>query len=147
MKMSWGTRIVILIALFFVLMAVMVYISFNQRVDLVTKNYYEKELQFQNDIDKKQNTLALSQQVDIEQSLGKIAIHFPVQEVGTGIKGDIHLYRASDARIDKVFPVQVDSAGNAAVPLTNIRPGSWKVIVNWRAHGKDYISEKILMIE
>ena len=147
MKMNWGTGIFFIIIVFLLLTSVMVYVAFNQRVDLVTKNYYEKELQFQNEIDKQQNTLNLSRQVEIEQVGGKIAIHFPKNEIGNDIQGEIHLYRASDERSDKVFPVSNDTAGNMMIPLTNVRSGAWKVIINWEAHGKKYLSEKVLMIE
>jgi len=115
MKMNWGTGILVLIILFFITMFVMVYIAFNQRVDLVTKNYYEKELAYQKDINMQQNELDLKNSVIIEQIPGKISI--------------------------------IDSLGQCKVPLTNMRSGLWNVIVNWEANGKEFMTQKKLIIE
>ena len=40
--MTWGTGIAISIVLFVIITAVMVWIAFIQKVDLVANNYYEK---------------------------------------------------------------------------------------------------------
>jgi len=147
MKMNWGTGILVLIILFFITMFVMVYIAFNQRVDLVTKNYYEKELAYQKDINMQQNELDLKNSVIIEQIPGKISITFPTKEVGMEIKGEVRCYRPADSRDDKLFAIAIDSLGQCKVPLTNMRSGLWNVIVNWEANGKEFMTQKKLIIE
>ena len=47
MKFNWGTGIVIFITQFVVSMSAMVFKASQQNVDLVTEDYYEKELAFQ----------------------------------------------------------------------------------------------------
>ena len=147
MKLNWGAGIVALIIVFLIIMAFMAYIAFNQRVDLVTKNYYEKELQYQNDITKQQNEKDLKNRVQVEQLPGKLAISFPVTEVGKNISGEVKFYRASDSRDDKKFDLQVDSTGIFQIPLTKIKKGLWTVIINWKANNLDYITQKKLMVE
>jgi hypothetical protein len=147
MKLNWGAGILALIIVFFIIMATMAYIAFNQRVDLVTKNYYEKELQYQNDITKQQNEKDLKNKVQIEQLPGKLAISFPIAEVGKNITGEVRLYRASDSRDDKQFNLQVDSTGTFQIPLTKIKRGLWTIIVNWKANGVGYLTQKKFIIE
>jgi hypothetical protein len=146
-KLNWGAGILAILIVFFIIMSVMAYIAFNQRIDLVTKNYYEKELQYQGDIAKQQNELNLKNKVQIEQVPGKLSFNFPVEEVGSKITGDIKLYRASDSRDDKQFQLKVDSLGKCQIPLTKVKKGLWTIIVNWNAKGHDYITQKKFIVE
>ncbi len=147
MKTNWGAGILALIIVFLIIMGVMAYIAFNQRVDLVTKNYYEKELKYQNDIAKQQNAFDLKNRVQIEQFPGKLAITFPIEEVGNNISGDVSFYRASDSRDDIQFTLQIDSTGKFQIPLTRVKKGLWTIIVNWHAQGLDYLTQKKFIIE
>lgn len=147
MKINWGAGILALIIVFFIIMGVMAYIAFNQRVDLVTKNYYEKELKYSDDIAKKQNEVDLKNAVQIEQLPGKLVIAFPIEEVGKNITGDVSFYRAADSRDDKQFHIQTDSTGKFQIPLTRVKKGLWTIIVNWNANGRDYLTQKKFIIE
>ena len=51
-KFNWGWKIAILYGGFVCFMLVMVFIASNQKVELVTTNYYEEELKYQSHIDK-----------------------------------------------------------------------------------------------
>ncbi len=147
MKVNWGAGILALIIVFFIIMGVMAYVAFNQRVDLVTQNYYEKELKYQNDIAKQQNAVDLKNRVQIEQLPGKLAITFPIEEVGTNISGDVSFYRASNPGDDIQFRLQVDSTGKFQIPLTQVKKGLWTIIVNWNAQGLDYLTKQKLILE
>jgi hypothetical protein len=50
-KLNWGTGIVITIIVFPLISFAMIFHFMNQKVDLVTDNYYEKTLVYQNQID------------------------------------------------------------------------------------------------
>ena len=53
MKINWGTKIVILYSSFVIMMLGMVFFAVNQEFHLVTDNYYEEELLFQEQINQK----------------------------------------------------------------------------------------------
>ena len=65
MKISWGTGIVIGIVVFVVFTLSMTVIFMTQDVHLVTDNYYEKTLTYQDEIDKQSRTKALDDKVKI----------------------------------------------------------------------------------
>ena len=60
MKWNWGTGIAITLVLFIGLMSFMVFKSTQQRFDLVSENYYEEELNYQEVIDQKRNSSNVS---------------------------------------------------------------------------------------
>ena len=53
--MNWGTRIIIMYVGFVALIITLVVVSMRQQVDLVTPDYYAKELKYQTNIDKTKN--------------------------------------------------------------------------------------------
>jgi hypothetical protein len=55
--MNWGYKIAITFILFGALIIFMVVKSFQQNIDLVTDDYYQEELKYQQQIDKLENTL------------------------------------------------------------------------------------------
>jgi hypothetical protein len=51
--MSWGKGIILVFVVFVLGIGVLVYRSMTKNIDLVTTNYYEKELKYQEQIDKR----------------------------------------------------------------------------------------------
>jgi hypothetical protein len=52
MKFNWGTGIVLSFIIFAASILMIVLFPFNQKADLVSDNYYEREIKFQEQIDK-----------------------------------------------------------------------------------------------
>ncbi|WP_372975684.1 FixH family protein [Muriicola sp.] len=81
MKLNWGTGIVLAFVGFigFILFFV-VRMSLDDRSnhDLVTEDYYKKELVFQQDIDAMKKAKALSYPPRVEKTEAGMLIHFPV---------------------------------------------------------------------
>ncbi len=76
-KWNWGTGIFLSIVIFMMILIGLVYVFMNQDVDLVTKNYYGKELKYQGQIDKINNTTELAKQVGISFINNSIQLTFP----------------------------------------------------------------------
>jgi len=62
-KFNWGFGIAAFIGLFIVFISTLVYKCSQHEVDLVSANYYDLEIQYQNQINKMNNSAALDQQV------------------------------------------------------------------------------------
>ena len=52
MKFNWGHGIVVTMGIAMSLILVLVYFSYQQTIDLVTEDYYPKQLVYENQIDK-----------------------------------------------------------------------------------------------
>lgn len=145
-KWNWGKSIVAMIVFFMAIWAGLVFFAFNQKVDLVAPNYYEKELQYQQEIDKQHNTMALAGKIKITQSESTIAITFPVLETGSAIAGNVTFYRPSDSGRDKTIPILTDSTGTMHIGLKGFTPGFYKVKIQWNTPVQKYFNEESIRI-
>lgn len=143
--MNWGYKILIVYLAFVVGIVFMVFKSSNQKIDLVTTDYYAKELKYQQRIDAVNRTKELSAPVKFEVTKQKITIHFPAEFVSQQIKGSVLLYCPSDDRkdIEQEFTV---ANGTATIDLPAQNSGSYELQVNWSVDNKDYYFENKLSL-
>lgn len=147
MKWNWGKGIAAAIIFFVLLWLALIIFAFNQKVDLVTPNYYEEELKYQRQIEKEKNSLSLRTQPKIVLEQGTMKVTFPVAETGKMIQGEIHLYRVSGSQYDKRFPIITDSLGTASIPVRALRKGLWQVKIQWSAAGIAYSFDEKITIQ
>ena len=145
-KISWGTGIVIGIITFVVISVTMTIIFMMQDVNLVTDKYYENSLQYQDEIDKQNRTLALSEDVIFNFNGELISISFPENYLNKKISGEIDFYRPSDPKLDFRLPLQLVE-GKQVIPVTRIEKGFWRLKLNWVMDGDGYYNERALNIE
>jgi hypothetical protein len=144
MKINWGTGIVISFIIFTLAIAFIIIFPFNQRIDLVTTDYYEQEIKYQDQIDMLERTLLLDESIFINQNEQAINIIFPssYQE----ISGEIIFYRPADAGRDFSIPIKTDTSGLHSIDLRRLIPGYWKVKVLWNMNNLQYYYEKNIII-
>jgi nitrogen fixation protein FixH len=147
MKNSWGKGIVISIIIFLVITAVMVWIAFMQKVDLVANNYYEKELKYQERIDVMKNSSSLKGRILVSQNSKSVDIQFPDSLDYNVIMGNIKFYRPSDSDKDFSLPVKLDEKGIMSVISDKISKGLWKIQINWTMKDKNYFNEESFMVQ
>lgn len=141
--MNWGWGILITIVLFMALTMVRVVYLMNQDVDLVTNNYYEKELKYQQQIDKEKRTEKLKQGVDVRYSGNNVNVTFPKMK---DISGDLYFYRPSDFKEDFKVPITVGESYVQTVNVGNLQKGYWRLQINWAGNNEQYYTEKAIMI-
>ena len=142
--MNWGIRITFAYLAFVALILSLVIGSVQQDFHLVTKDYYAQELAYESRINELQNTHGLEVQPIIQKQPGELTIHLP--STLTDIKGTIHLYRPSDARLDRKWDIALSPSGQQSLPTAGLRKGLWKVQLEWEATGKTYYFEKSLIL-
>lgn len=146
-KNPWPYALITYFALFFSFIVVFVIFASRQRVDLVRADYYEAEIKFQQQIDRVERSRPVEAQCAINYDLNKsaITIQLPPQS-NSALKGQIELYRPSDARQDKTFGLSVDSNGKQQLDVRTLKSGLWKIRVNWTSAGTEYFVEKPITI-
>ena len=75
--MNWGTKILIVYVAFIAGILMMVFKSSSQKTDLVTTDYYAKELKYQDKIDEMNRVAALSEPVGYTVKDNSLLIKFP----------------------------------------------------------------------
>lgn len=146
MKISWGTKIAATYILFVIGVLIMVFVFMNQDVPLVTDNYYAKELEYQNQIDKINRTNQLEEPLQIINKQSSINFIFPKQFYYNTIAGTIHFYRPSDPAKDFAVKISADTSNTQIVSTNKFIKGVWKVKVDWEVNGMSFYNEKILMV-
>lgn len=145
MKINWGTGILIFIILFLIAIISFVIFASTHKVNLVEKDYYPKELNFDSQIEKNANAEALYEKISISKTDSLIIIDFPGFFRGKTVEGSILLYRPSDFEKDKLFSIQLDTSLRQVIPATDLLPGKYYVKIDWSCDGIPYFQEKVII--
>ncbi|TCJ13236.1 hypothetical protein EPD60_12630 [Flaviaesturariibacter flavus] len=141
MQISWGYKIAAIYILFVIGILALVFKASSQDVELVTANYYEQELKYQEVIDQKAAAANLSAPPRYTPTTGTLQLQLPKEFAGTAWKGHIYLYRPSDAALDVRKDISVTGRDYTLV-LPRVAPGIYTVKLAWEAGGKKYFDEQ-----
>lgn len=137
--MNWGKGILLTIIAFVGFILTLVVISVKQDdIHLVTENYYEKEIKYQDQIDRESANTALGREVLIFDSQTKALL----LDLPLGAKGNLQLFRPSDARLDQELALDINDEGMTRVPLDKLKSGYWRVQLTWTENGVELYQEK-----
>ncbi|MEQ8928151.1 MAG: FixH family protein [Fulvivirga sp.] len=141
--MNWGTKIVITFISFAAIIITMVVISMKQDISLVATDYYKQELAYQDQINRQQHALGLGDQVTFEfnQNEHKFFIN---SDLNT--KGEIHFYRPSDAKKDRIIPFEITAGSTQFISTEGMDLGLWRVKLLWVEGEKEAYIEKTIII-
>ena len=124
----------------------MVIRTMTEKVDLVTEDYYQKELQFEQQItqDNAAKNLGASPTVTIVGD--KIEVAFPDTMAKQSINGTVTFYRPSDSSKDVLIPLQPNTNGTQEIERNQFIKGLYQVKISWKAAAQDYYYETYLTI-
>ncbi|MFA5833358.1 MAG: FixH family protein [Bacteroidota bacterium] len=146
-KFNWGFWIVVSFIVFAVGTFTMVYISMSTSVDLVTDDYYEKELKYQNHIELVKSTNALEQKVTMEFSEGSLVIKYPKIGKHDAYSGTIYFFRPSDKQGDFQKEISMDTSYTQSFLTDQFTKGLWRAKIFWNVSGQEYYSELPMIIQ
>lgn len=101
-KFTWAHGIIIALVCFILFICFMVFsIEFSKNsFDLVTDEYYEEEINYQQEIDATKNAAKLKEKPEINMDSTGILITFPKEFNLTNTKGRFLLFRANSKELD-----------------------------------------------
>jgi hypothetical protein len=143
--MNWGHKILFVYLAFVVGIMLLVFKSSTQKIDLVTPDYYAKELKYQDRIDAEKRTNALSTRVSYQVVNQQMIITFPKEFSSKSINGTVLLYCPSDDKKD-VEQTFATSNGSFTMPIPVNNKGSHEVQINWLADGNSYYYKNKLIL-
>ena len=143
MKLNWGASIFLAMCCFigFILFFVVQMLSSKNNQDLVTENYYHKELLIQDEIDKVNNSADLAGEFQLEKMVDGLLIHFPASIANKAIQGEVLMYRPSDQKKDFRFPIQLKN-NQILIPIQFLEKGRWNVLLDFKIGDKAYAYKK-----
>ena len=144
--MNWGNKLLITFIVFALGMTFLVYKSVTTNFELVEKNYYKQEINYQQVIDGTRQAGQLSNSIQLVQTDKGILLQLPDEMKNKTLSGEIWFYCAYDEKKDKKIMLQTDNNASQIFSLDLVTPGEYTVKVNWNDDSKNYYSEKKLTV-
>ncbi len=139
MKLHWGWGIGLLYGGFVAMIGVLVSLSMNQKIDLVTEKYYDEEIQYQQKIDRMKRAHALTTPVQWRMSGNDLLVDFPA---GLGkATGTVHFYCPANSSNDRTVTI---TDQRQTINLASLPKGHYKLQIDWQAGDQTYWNEGVV---
>lgn len=145
--MNWGTRITLLYLGFVALILTLVFTCFGQKVELESKDYYAKELNFQEQINATNNANALTKPIEHQVTGSSVELRFPPELLGGDFIGSVDFNRPSDSSKDKTITLKPDVNGKQVLSDASFIRGVYKMRVSFYSKGKNYFKEDVVFLQ
>lgn len=133
--------IIAVFVLFAIFIGQFVYRSTLIKQNLVTKDYYKQELDFQKRMQFEQNTQSIKKDIDIACDLNTLNITFP--QNWKNVSGNVHLYNIADKDLDIQLPFTTAN-NNLKLSLRDFSKGNWTLKLKFNHAKTDYYLEEKL---
>ncbi len=141
--MNWGKSIVLAFVLFALFIGSLVVVCLRQDIALVTTNYYDQELHYQQQLDRMTNAEQLKEKPLVQVVNGALEVQFSrLPEIE---QGELELFRPSDAKLDRRYTLASISQVQR-IELEGVQGGMYKAKLRWRMDGKDYYLESVIYL-
>lgn len=147
MKWNWGTGITLVMISFigFILyMVITMSTDKNYSYDLVTEEYYAKEMVYQTEIDAEKNLNRLEEKITGQKTADGWLLSFPSELTNENIQGNLFLYRPSNQQLDFNLPL-VLKGSQLLIPAQQLIDGRWNITIDFKYKAKDYLYKKSIV--
>ena len=126
--MNFGGKIVILYLSFVGLILTLVFMSYGQKVELVSTDYYAQEINFQQKINATNNEKSLSGESITHSIIGSsVILKIDSALLSIDFKGTVTFFRPSDSSKELFH-------------------GAYKLQLSWTSNQKNYFKEEVIFI-
>lgn len=145
--LSWGTGILITIAIFLLGIAALILIAMQEDVSLVEDHYYDRGQQY--DIRRRamERAQQLREQLRVQVNDGYAIVSYPRAAPPASITGTITFYRPSSRSLDRAVAVAADTAWTQVIPISGLDAGLWKLQIEWIMNGEEYYAQHVLHLQ
>lgn len=147
--MNWGLKIILSFIVFAAGIGLLVYVSFSKNIDLVSENYYEQEIKYQQRIDLLKNSENFNKDVNMSLNDDHLRIHIPPSYQKTISSLTINFYRSDNAKKDFTVQPEINDAGIYDIPTSDLHKGNWKVRIELKDtlnNSSAYFCEKSIFV-
>jgi hypothetical protein len=143
--MNFGGRIVVLYLSFVALIVALVVMSYGQKVDLVSDDYYAQEMKFQDKIDAINNEKELVGSIHHSINGNEITLTADSSLLSADFEGTIHFFRPSDSSKD--IHLKMNFVNNTQeIDSKQLVHGAYKLQLSWTSNQKKYFKEEVIFI-
>lgn len=145
--MNWGLRITLLYLGFVALILTLVITSVNNPSELEYKDYYARELKYQDLIDATNNANQLNTPISYTVNGKTIAISVPEELRSEQTTGVVTLMRPSDTKLDREFKFQANIEGIQTISDAQFAKGVYKLGINLEKNKRRYYKEAVINLQ
>lgn len=145
MKINWGTKLVIAMAVFMTMIIIFVVLMFREDINLVESDYYPKGQRYQEVIDKRQHSDALKEKLTVGLENGLVWIQVPKTMESKKISGNVHFYHRVESKKDFTVDLIVDTNNIFKYNAENLH-GRYILKVEWNYDKTSYFNEESINI-
>lgn len=139
MKLNWGTKIAVLYIGFVVMIVTLVAATFQRKPLLVADDYYQRETEFQEQLDARRAAAALGKPPGLRISGDSIEVSLPGDFRETAAIGKLIFYAPADPGADQTIAFNTsDGMIRTALPQQKTR---YLLRLDWRMNGTHYYTE------
>ena len=146
MKLNWGTGIALVYGLFALTMIAVVIRSRSHDPGLVSKDYYNLDLNYQAHLDKKHNAAALEVGLQAQFDLAKQVIRLQFPAAAGQPSGKIKCFRSSTVRDDMFLDIKTDANGVMEIPAARLATGLWNIEADWQGNSVPFFHEAMVTV-
>jgi hypothetical protein len=146
MKLNWGHGISIALGAFAILMLGFLYNSFQFNHDMVSENYYQEELVYQDKIDQKSNAKKDGKNIVVREVDGQVVVQFELTDTAVS-EGTLKFMRPSDQSLDLELPIALNTEAQQSIPKSLFQRGSYTLKASWKVNSTDYYFVKNIFIQ
>ncbi|MCB0496617.1 MAG: FixH family protein [Cyclobacteriaceae bacterium] len=140
--MNWGKSIALFYGLFVVALLAVVAFAFTQDVNLVSDDYYQQELVYEDQINRIKNTENLEEKPSLMLKGSYVELAFPA---ALAPKGTLLFFRPSNSKLDRRIAISLGADHKQQIDFSQQEKGLWKAKLNWKQDGKEYYQEFIIV--
>ncbi|MCU0439273.1 MAG: FixH family protein [Raineya sp.] len=137
--MNWGTKIVISLGVFIAFIASLGIFMMISNDEKVEKDYYERDLMYEKEIQAQRNAQSLSAEVVLDITDIHLIFSFP-KEIKE-YQGKILFLRPDNAQKDQTFEMKLEKNQMQKIEVMPLQKGLWKIQAQWQMNGKLYQSK------
>ena len=141
--MNWGKGLAVAMVSFMIFILYMVFTLMSKSTDLESKDYYQKEIEFEKEIVAMENTNKLKEKVKISQNEDYVVIQFPAIEKLDSIK--VHLFRPDNEKDDQVF--NAEDSKIVMIPIKKLKKGIYNVTTQFKIEKDLYMQKQSIKIQ
>ena len=141
MKFNWGHGIALFYGTFALTFIAIVIQTTRHDHSLVTKQYYQKDLEYQSHYEKLANSQQLAQALKVWKDTEAQALSIQFPDDLENVKGEITFYRPVNSAEDFTVPFQLLDETILEYNTKGMQPGLWTIKVDWQAGETPYYQE------
>lgn len=140
MKLNWGHYIAIALGCFMIFILTLLFTANDSGHAMVTEDYYEKELTFQNEIDAEKNANSLAEKPVLNLQANGMILSFP-KDI-TPNEGELYLMRNNNQTQDVRLPVKLNDKNQMLISSAKLVDGEYEMFLKWKSENKEYLVKK-----